>query len=443
MKTTVAIIGGGPGGASAAMFLAKHGIKSVIIEKDSFPRYHVGESMTGECGGLMRKLGLEKEMLAAKHPQKRGVTVYGTSGKNAWWVPVMQRNDETGVRTPAFTWQVRRSEFDKMMLDEALNRGADFVSGRATMPLRNDDGSVRGVRVATSDGGTLDIESEVLLDCSGQHTFLANHGVTGPKYVGNYDRQIAVFSQVANTVRDPGDADGNTFIFYKEKYHWSWFIPIDDNVVSVGIVTPAQYFVDKRESKEDYIKRELRELNPEMSRRVPDTTLVEDANTIKNYSFEVRQYTGKGYMCIGDSHRFIDPIFSFGLYVAIKEASLAADAIAGYLNGYRRDDVDPFVEHRILCDKGIDVVEDMLDCFWERPLAFAYFVHERYTPSIVDMFAGRVYDMEECAALKSMRGLIKRERSYPEVVDLKAQPVGSRYHPERAAFWDNESPSAE
>jgi flavin-dependent dehydrogenase len=437
MRATVAIIGGGPGGASAAMFLAARGIPSVIIEKEQFPRYHIGESMTGECGALLRELGLGDEMLSASHPIKRGVTVYGTTGQNAWWVPVMARDAATGSRTPAFTWQVRRAEFDKMMLEEALRRGATLLPGRATMPLRDEDGSVRGVRVATPDGGTVDVESEVLLDCSGQNTFLANHGVTGPKHLGNYDRQIAVFSQVAGTIRDEGDARGNTLIFYKNKYHWSWFIPIDDDVVSVGIVTPAQYFVDKRETKADYVRRELRELNPEMSRRIPDATLIEESRSIKNYSFEVRKFTGKGFICIGDAHRFIDPIFSFGLYVSIKEAKLAAYAIERYLAGYRRDEADPFSEHRLYCDKALDIVEDLLDCFWEHPMAFAYFVHERYKESMIDLFAGRAYDVGQLDSVDSMRKLIKRERNYDPTQDLYAVPIGSRYHPERAGIWEN------
>src|SRR5262245_10716987 len=108
MKTDVAIIGGGPGGSSAAMFLDKKGIRSAIVEKMTFPRYHIGESMTGECGGLIRELGLEEKMALRRDPVKYGVKVFGPEGRSSFHVPVMARTPEKTL-TPAYTWQVRRS----------------------------------------------------------------------------------------------------------------------------------------------------------------------------------------------------------------------------------------------------------------------------------------------------------------------------------------------
>jgi len=195
MKTDVVIIGGGPGGSASAMYLAKEGIPSVIVEKVEFPRYHIGESMSGEAGGILRGLGLGEAMIKRNHPIKYGLTGYGTGGKNSWWVPVMARDENWNLMEQS-TWQVRRSDFDKMLLEEAEARGATLVPGKAIAQLLNDDGSVRGVRVRMGDGGSQYIEAQVTLDCSGQATFLANAGVTGPKYRGSYDKQIAVFSQV-------------------------------------------------------------------------------------------------------------------------------------------------------------------------------------------------------------------------------------------------------
>jgi flavin-dependent dehydrogenase len=170
MKTDLVIVGGGPGGAASAMFLAREGIKSIIVEQETFPRYHIGESLTGAGGKVVRELGFEEEMLRSNHPRKKGVKVYGTSGKNSWFVPVTGR-DENWELFDWHTWQVRRSDFDKMMLDTAVARGANLIRGKATKPLLNDDGSVRGVEVRMPDGGTMEIESQVLLDCSGQATF--------------------------------------------------------------------------------------------------------------------------------------------------------------------------------------------------------------------------------------------------------------------------------
>lgn len=434
MKTEVAIIGGGPGGATAAMYLLREGIKPVIIEKESFPRYHIGESMTGECGGIIRNLGLTEEMQKRRYPVKHGVKVYG---KHPWFLPVMARDPQHKLMDMT-TWQVRRSDFDKMLLEEAVARGAILIEGQAMDPIVAEDGTVKGVIVRMADGGIQRIESEVLIDATGQATFLAVKGVTGPKYLGNYDRQLAIFSQVVGGIRDDGDTrdtqEGNTLILYKQKYHWAWWIPIDDQVTSVGVVSPAAYFMDQRESKKDFLTRELHNIHPELNRRIPEIKLVEEARAIKNYSYQVKRFTGKGYICIGDAHRFVDPIFSFGLYVTMKEAQFAAPVIREYLEGKRRDTERPFADYQLHVEKGIDVLEDALDGFWEHPFAFATLVYHRHVDQMIDIFAGRIYDHQPSEAAMAFRTLLKRDRQY-DSEDLYSMPIGSRYHPERAPIW--------
>src|SRR4029450_3593880 len=172
MKTDVLIVGGGPGGSATAMFLLREGIKPIIVEAETFPRYHIGESMTGAGGKVLRDLGLADEMYQRKHPTKQGVSVYGQSDKGTWFVPVTGR-DENWKLFEWDTWQGGRSGFDKMMLDEAVSRGATLIQGKAVKPLK-DNGSITGaqIRMADSDKAE-DIESQVLLDCFGQETLLA------------------------------------------------------------------------------------------------------------------------------------------------------------------------------------------------------------------------------------------------------------------------------
>ena len=339
------------------------------------------------------------------------------------------------------TWQVRRSDYDKMMLEEAVARGATLLDGQATDPILDDEGVVRGVEVRMADGGLQRVESELLVDASGQSTYLANKGVTGPKYLGSYDRQIAIFSQVVGGIRDDGDTrdaqEGNTLIFYKEKYHWAWWIPIDGEITSVGVVIPAAYFLEKGESKKDFLTRELQNIHPELTRRLPEINLVEEARAIKNYSYQVRGFAGKGYLCLGDAHRFVDPIFSFGLYVTQKEAQIAAPVIREYLEGKRRDLENPFADYQLYVEKGIDVLEDALDGFWEHPFAFAMLVYHRYVDQMVDIFAGRIYEHQPSDAVNAFRVLLKRERTYG--ADDYSIPIGSRYHAERAPIWVEDS----
>ncbi len=401
MKTDVAIIGGGPGGTATAMFLAQAGLRVTIIEKEPSPRYHIGESLTGECGNSLRALGLEKEMTARRHPIKYGVTVYGPGGKNSFWVPVKGWHPESGF-FDSHTWSVRRSDFDHMLFTQAAAGGASVIEADAVAPLLNGTG-ICGVRVRSNGGAVENIASEVLVDASGQATFLSNAGMTGQKVRGSYDRQVAVFSQVVGAIRDPGAASGNTLIFHREKNHWAWFIPLDDQVVSVGVVVPVDYYRGKNESKHQFLLRELQQLNPELTRRLSQIEFVEKVRGISNYSYRISNFTGKGFLCVGDSHRFIDPVFSFGVFFAMKEAEYAASSIASFFADSKREVPNPFADYERLCDCGQDNVQEVIDAFWDHPSAFYMLAHHRYPNDTIHIFAGRVYNEPPLTGLLSMR----------------------------------------
>lgn len=413
MKIDVAVIGGGPGGATCAAYLSRAGLSSVIIERESFPRFHIGESLTGETGNLLRELGLEQALNEMGNPIKLGVRVYGASGKNTFFVPVKRRDPETGLHD-TFTWNVRRSTFDGLLLDHAEALGASRLKGRAVAPLLAPDGAVRGVQVELGSGDSLEVESEVVVDASGQHTFLANTGVAGKKERGNYDRQLAIYSHFTGAERDPGKESGNVIIFYRRQHHWAWSIPIDSTVDSIGVVTPSAYFQASGLSKREFLLREIADLNPDLTRRVQDVEMVEDAHASSNYSYHVKDFTGKGWLCVGDSHRFIDPIFSFGVHVSVHEGRMAAEAIAGHLAGGDRDAAKPFAAYEERSERGIDVFESLLDGFWENPVAFPILVHQRYPEDFIDMFAGRVYGDNDYQGLKAMRSALAAKRATAE-----------------------------
>jgi FADH2-dependent halogenase len=211
-------------------------------------------------------------------------------------------------------------------------------------------------------------------------------------------------------------------------------------------VVPSQYFRGRKESKDDFLRREMRELNGNLSARVPEPRLAEAAHAIPNYSYQVRNFAGPGYICVGDAHRFIDPIFSFGLYAAMAEAGFAAEAAAGYLDGAGRDGVDPFRGYMIRVERGLDVLEDVLDTFWENPLAFAFLVHHKFREPLIDVFAGRVFEGMPNKRVGEAHGafqkLLKRERTY-DASGLFSVPIGSRFQPERAPLWNTALDSVE
>ncbi len=403
MNTTVAIVGGGPGGSTTASYLARHGIDSVIVEKATFPRFRVGEALTGEVGAIIRDLGLEEAM--SQFAEKTAGIVVGPNGRNAFAVATQRRDPVLGL-CPTTTWQVRRAAFDQMLLERAADNGVSVVNACAVEPVV-EDGVVRGI-VVEHDGGRQEmIHADVVVDASGPSTFLAQAGLTGPKERGQYARQIAVYSHYAGAQFDPDKGATNTHIYYKSSYHWAWFIPMGGDTVSVGVVTPSDYYRDSGEGKEAFIARELRELNPGLAERSATLEKIEDVHVVSNFSYQIPRFTGSGFICVGDAHRFLDPIFAFGVHFTMVEGRRAADTIAECLSNGGPATPGVFDDHERICEIGQDIVQSLVDGFWWNPFAFAIFVHRRYTDDFTDLFAGRVYQEEPSPGVQALRNINK------------------------------------
>lgn len=423
-KHPVIILGGGPAGAATAMYLLKHGITPVIVERDDHPRYHVGESLTGATAIALKELGLGPAIEAQRYPVKHGAVFYGPDGKNDFWVGLVRRNEQ-GVQVPNSTWNVMRSSFDKILFDAAIERGAIRIKATALAPIVQDD-AVIGLKIRTPEGATENLYSEVLIDASGCATFLANHRVTGRKVPGNSDKQIALFTQFANTVRDDGPGlhqqPGNALLYYQEKHYWAWFIPVSDELTSVGVVFRTEHFKRAGMTKEQMMLHECRHMTPVLSERLPDLQPTEPIHAIPNFSYRVHNYTGKGFVCIGDAHRFIDPIFAYGVYFGIQEGEFAANTIAQFLSGKIKTNGNPFADFERLCDGGNEVVEDVIGVLWEYPLAFQRIVTWRDKVPSLDLLSGRIYgeEGENNIARINMRRLMamkEKERAVLNEVD--------------------------
>lgn len=179
MKTDVVIVGGGPAGTATALFLEQHGIQSTIVEKEHFPRFHIGESLTGEGSRALRDLGLEDQMIAAGCPIKYATIVHGDK-RDHFEIRVMARSPENKLQDSS-TWQVRRSTFDKMLLETAVERGSKLVNGKAIKTLYGENNDIKGIQVRTTDSCLQEIPAKVVVDASGSATFLAKSGCTSKK----------------------------------------------------------------------------------------------------------------------------------------------------------------------------------------------------------------------------------------------------------------------
>jgi 1H-pyrrole-2-carbonyl-[peptidyl-carrier protein] brominase len=399
MKTAVAVVGGGPAGTTAAAYLRRAGVDVTIVEKAEFPRFRVGEAMTGEAGGVLRDLGLESAMDQHGFAVKNAGVVIGPSGSNAFTVPAMRR-DPDGL-TPITTWQVKRSSFDQMLLENASRQGASVVRGRATAPIV-EDGIVRGVELEL-DGGRRDVlHADVVVDASGPATFLSRTGIAGPKERGRYSHQMAVYAHFEGARFADELGSRNTHIYYQRTFHWSWFIPMGADTVSIGVVIPSEYFRERGESTEAFLTRELRELNPGLEARSRGLTRVSDVHAVSNFSYHIKRFVGPGYLAVGDAHRFVDPIFAYGVHLALVEGRMAAHAVVEHLEAGSFAAPDAFAEYQRTCELGTDNIQALVDCFWNNPLAFSVFVHRRYRDDFIDLFAGRVYQEHPSPGLQAI-----------------------------------------
>ncbi len=392
-QTQVVIIGCGPAGATTAAYLARSGADVVVIERQRFPRYHVGESLTSIAADYLRDLGVAHEMDERQMPVKTGVKVIGANARSDFFVPVLRP-----------TWQVRRDEFDEVLMRRAVELGADIRQGSVREVMR-EGGKVTGVRWKHADDADemplRELRARVVVDCSGSRCLLSRQGIAGPKQLDEFGRQIAVFTQYEHAVRDHGDMGNNTFIFYSELQHWAWFIPLSPTLTSVGVVVPTSTYKRVSRDPEAAMAWGARHINPDLRRRLAGLEPVEPVRVVNNYSYRVEPYVGDGWLCVADAHRFVDPIFSFGVAAAMTEGEAAARAVREALA--TGDCRVPFERFREMSDRGQDAVYDLIRYFWRFPAFFAYQTRGERQPDFIRMMSGDLFGTDRIATLESMR----------------------------------------
>jgi FADH2-dependent halogenase len=410
----VVVVGCGPGGSITAASLAEKGLHVVAIEKSSFPRYHIGESLTGTAGDVIRNLGLEADMERLDFPVKTGVKVVGRDAASEFFVPVLRP-----------TWQVRRAEFDDLLLKHSLSRGIDLRQGMVRGFLQDGDrlNGVRYTPVGSDSADEVELRCKAVIDASGHSAVLSRHKIAGPRRVENFGRQIAVFTRFDNVERDPGEMGNNTFIFYGAPLHWAWFIPLSSNSVSIGVVMPTTTYKRYGNSPEEVMAWGLRNINPDLARRVEGVEAAEEVRTIANYSYSIEPFVGEGWACVGDAHRFLDPIFSFGVAFAMVEGYAAADAIS---EGLRANAfADPLDRYRRFSNRGQSAAGDVVRYFWRFPAFFSFQTRGKTRQDMIRLLAGDCFGEEPIDALSAMRKSL-HNAPVDGLEDTKARDIAKR-----------------
>ena len=324
-EVPVVVIGGGPAGATVSTLVAQKGHRVVLLERDHFPRFHIGESLIPETYWTLKRLNMLDKMKQSHFVKKHSVQFVGQSGRLSEPFYFLDHKPHECSQT----WQVLRSEFDQMMLDNAREHGVHVHEGVRVLEVLFDGALGRSEwKLAAEDGKVSEIRAKVVVDASGQSTMIA--GRLGLREWDSNLRKGAVWTYWKGAYRDAGRDEGATLVLQTQgKKGWFWYIPLHNDIVSVGIVAAFDELFKGRDGTDhEAIYFEQVERCPEVKRRIAMGTRCDGFRVQKEYSYHSREAAGNGWVCVGDAFGFLDPLYSSGVLLALKSGQLAADAIA-------------------------------------------------------------------------------------------------------------------
>jgi len=423
----VAVIGGGPAGSTAASYLAKAGMSVLLIESDIFPRAHVGESLVPATTPVLLEIGAMDKVEEAGFPKKYGAAWTSAEPRT---VPhngftglthnfraaeiLFGERDQTGVDRD-YTFHVDRGKFDLILLQHAASLGATVVQGIRVLEVDFDHPDFVALRCRMG-ASEINVSARMVVDASGRSTFLGRQlSVKVPDAVFN---QYAIHTWFEGLDRDAlavnPEQSGYIFIhFLPIKDTWVWQIPISDTVTSIGVVTQKKRFAAAATDHEKFFWDSI-ESRPDLAKELRGSTQVRPFKSEGDYSYAMKQICGDRFVMIGDAARFVDPIFSSGVSVAMNSARLACqDIIAARASGdFSRKQFATF-ERKL--HKGVRNWYEFISIYYRLNILFTAFVQDpRYRLDVLKMLQGDVYDEEEPKALAAMREVVTAVEEDPD-----------------------------
>jgi geranylgeranyl reductase family protein len=313
----VAIIGGGPAGSTAATLLAKAGRRVIVLEREKFPRFHIGESLLPFSMQQFDRLGVREKLDRTFMPKYGGeiVAACGTRGVKFYF-----KDGYRSQRDRAY--QVTRSEFDKVLLDHSRENGAEVHEETEVTKLDFADDRVK-IDIEAANGSRSTMEARYLLDCSGRQTILG--GLFNLKKTYEHLRKFSVFAHYENVERLPGK-DATLIRMVRGLDRWFWLIPLTETRTSVGVVMDTSTFRSSKLAPEAALEKFIAE-QPLMVERMKNATRVSPVYSASDFSYRNRRLFGSRWLLAGDAAGFIDPVFSSGVFLAMMSAEKAADTL--------------------------------------------------------------------------------------------------------------------
>lgn len=413
--TDVIIIGGGPAGSAIGSYLSMKGIDNIIIEQAIHPRPHVGESMVTSSTRVFKEIGFLSKMEEAGFPHKYG----------AAWHPVLTGDVAVHTSTEAvhtsteaaiefrefpqkgidqdYTYHVDRSKFDLMLLKHAEELGSQVYQGVRVTRVLFEDGQAVGVqaRIGNQD---VDLPAKVVVDASGRNTLLGRQ-LRLKKNDPIFD-QYAVHAWFENVSRKGPTGDFIHIYFLPVKRGWAWQIPITDKITSIGVVTEREAFRQAGMDLESFFNTYV-ESNYDLAQAMCNATQVNDLKVEGDYSYSMDKFVGDGFLLVGDAARFVDPIFSSGVSVALYSAKFAAERIQ---EAFARNDFSEavFKPYEEKLRTGVEIWYEFIRLYYKLLPLFTYFIQSpKYRLQVLRLLQGDVFDRSEVGVLDEMRKFIE------------------------------------
>lgn len=328
----VVVIGGGPSGSTVATLIAQSGRRVRLFERDHFPRFHIGESLIPETYWVLERLGMLPKMKGSHYVKKYSVQFINEHGKLSAPFYFVEHKPQDSSQT----WQVMRSEFDRMLLDNARDHGVQVEEGVRVLEVVFEGSRAVGVRIQREDGTEEMVPCQVVVDASGQSTMIQSR-----MNLRKWDpdlKKAALWTYWEGAYRDVGRDEGATIVAATAgKKGWFWYIPLHDDLISVGIVTDAKQLLKNRDATDlEAVYNEQVELCPGIKSRIAGARRAGPFRVAKEYSYRATQASGDGWVLVGDAFAFLDPLYSSGVLLALKSGQLAADAV---IEGLAKGDV--------------------------------------------------------------------------------------------------------
>lgn len=350
------VIGGGPGGSTAGTLLAKRGHKVLLLEKEIFPRFHIGESLLPYNLPIFDELGVMPELNAAGFPKKFGAQF--ELGDKTRWVGFVFKQGKFTKHPQAM--QVERAKFDHILLK---NTAASGVEVREGWTVGRVDSVENGMTVqATGPNGEKEtFRGDWLIDASGRGNLTGNQ--EGLRVMHPALKKLAVFGHFLNVKLDAGERAGDTVVI-RLNNKWFWVIPVSAEKTSVGCVMDKEEFGRWKGSPEELFKHIVQN-NPAILDRMKNAQRVDEIHVTADFSYKNRTLFGPRLLRVGDAAGFLDPIFSSGVYIAMRSGKLAVAAIAEAIK--RGDSTKPFRYYEKQVFAGMDFYWEMVEKFYTTP----------------------------------------------------------------------------